>query len=433
MLDKRSKGILGKGSWVVLIEVAVLICSVVSRSVAQSPVSTAGTLYATSVSFPQLLGAFNLSTLTLSTTLLPAGTPVGIACGPDDGVYMALSGDPLLFGGPRQIVRFDRSLSLSSQTTILDFGFLPPTHPLFTSGGPQGPSFGPSKELFFNTTAPHTGVWRLPALGSVVPVPVIQPFITTPTLFFGFVGNATAFEAAPKLGFARNLLALDNAGGRIVRAAPDFAPMPPQPAVDFAIGLDHPSGIAVNSAGDIFVAESLSGLIKRFTFDGTPLPPFANLARFTDLSQIAFDANDNLYVGQGFTEGTLVITPAGVVSFLTGDFFTSLTFAVCPSVVISIMPPVISLGGNPTAKVTIVSGPSFDATKVIERASLTFGQTGNEASVISCAADGGTPPNLVCKFSPKLAFQVNDLMGFLRGRLRNGTWFQATAAVSVVP
>ena len=71
--------------------------------------------------------------------------------------------------------------------------------------------------------------------------------------------------------------------------------------------------------------------------------------------------------------------------------------------------------------VAILSTPNFNAPLEVDRASLTFGSTGNEHSLASCNRKG-TDVNgdgfrdLVCHFKTKLAnFKFGDVVGILKG------------------
>ncbi len=72
--------------------------------------------------------------------------------------------------------------------------------------------------------------------------------------------------------------------------------------------------------------------------------------------------------------------------------------------------------------VAILSGTDFDAPSRVDRRSLTFGRTGDETSLASCARRGEDVNrdgrrDLVCHFSaPKTGFRARDTEGILRGQ-----------------
>jgi sugar lactone lactonase YvrE len=90
-----------------------------------------------------------------------------------------------------------------------------------------------------------------------------------------------------------------------------------------------PAGVACDGQGNVYVADSRNDLIRKITstgevswFAGSGVPGTtdgpAATARFADPSDIAIDANGNLYVAdQGF-DRIRKITPAGMVSTLAG-------------------------------------------------------------------------------------------------------------------
>ncbi len=439
--EKLNKGI--TGNWYVVgFAVAVLTLTFIGSSVAQT--SNLGTLYV-DASSGGTLTAIDANTLTTIHTISIGVTPEGLTCGPDDGVYVTFSG---AFGGPRQIVRFSRDLS--SSTVVLDFASTPA---LASSGGPEGPSFGPTKELFFNTRAsqgfPHTGIWKLP---EPTPPPPPTPPVAAPVQlilpFAGFFGNGEGTAFAPSgrpvargrfQGFEHNLLAADSPNGRIVRWTFPFTP--PQPAVNFITGLSSPNGIAVNNAGNVFVANNSTGLITSFAPNGTSPSVFASLV---NPLKIAFDAAGNLYAAT-FSGPVLRITPSKITTTIANIPGEPNGVAVCPSVALEIKPASISLSRTGKIAVFILSGPSpsaapniFDAPNVVDLNALTFGETGNEASLLACDGpfdvNGDGLPDQGCLFDTKLTdLKVGDTMAMLRGRLLNGTWFEATAAVTVIP
>ena len=91
-----------------------------------------------------------------------------------------------------------------------------------------------------------------------------------------------------------------------------------------------PAGLAVNRAGDVFVADSGNHVIRRIaagtgevtTFAGDGVAGHANgtgtLARFNGPRGLAIDGSDNLYVADTGNHSIRKITPTGVVTVLAG-------------------------------------------------------------------------------------------------------------------
>ncbi len=97
---------------------------------------------------------------------------------------------------------------------------------------------------------------------------------------------------------------------------------------------------------------------------------------------------------------------------------------------------------NPKAKgqipVALLSSNNFDP-KAIDTASLTFGSTGNENSLVKCLPDAKDlnkdgRADLVCLFENQQAgFVPGDLEGTLRGKLNGGASFEGTSVLKTVP
>lgn len=96
---------------------------------------------------------------------------------------------------------------------------------------------------------------------------------------------------------------------------------------------------------------------------------------------------------------------------------------------------------NPTAKgsipVAVLSSPAFNALQVDQK-TLTFGHTGDEASLLRCDQEGVDVnrdglPDLLCHFdNVKAMFSTNDLEGHLKGKTNSGVAFEGKAYLKVV-
>jgi len=86
------------------------------------------------------------------------------------------------------------------------------------------------------------------------------------------------------------------------------------------------------------------------------------------------------------------------------------------------VPASINTQSRGTIPVAILSAANFDATALVDRASLTFGHSGSEHSLSFCNAGGGDVngdglPDLMCHFTTQLTgFQPGDTMGVLNGK-----------------
>lgn len=99
---------------------------------------------------------------------------------------------------------------------------------------------------------------------------------------------------------------------------------------------------------------------------------------------------------------------------------------------------------NPKSKgnlpVAILSTPAFDAPALVDRATLTFGRTGLEKSLLSvkrCVKEdvnGDGRPDLLCHFDTQAcAFQPGDTRGLLMGKTVKGRSLVGSDSVVVVP
>ncbi|NOT49921.1 MAG: hypothetical protein HOP10_01430 [Chitinophagaceae bacterium] len=99
-------------------------------------------------------------------------------------------------------------------------------------------------------------------------------------------------------------------------------------------GLSSPKGICIDKAGNIYVADSWNGKIRKISADGKTISTFAGKGRgeyepgaaaksasFGDLMTLAVDSKGNVYTPQTYGRGTCIvkITPAGTTSMFAGD------------------------------------------------------------------------------------------------------------------
>jgi hypothetical protein len=101
-------------------------------------------------------------------------------------------------------------------------------------------------------------------------------------------------------------------------------------------------------------------------------------------------------------------------------------------------PNSISLRNRGTIPVAVLSSSSFDAPTRVNRASLTFGRTGDEVSLAYCKpgaedvnADGLL--DLVCHFTIRLTgFQFGDNQGILKGQTVDGIPIEGANSVRIL-
>ena len=89
--------------------------------------------------------------------------------------------------------------------------------------------------------------------------------------------------------------------------------------------------------------------------------------------------------------------------------------------------------------VAILSKPGFDAPKMIDQASLTFGDDGNENSLAFCSplfidVNGDRLRDLICFFyTGKTGFLCGDTEGILMGKTKDGKPLEGSDSVKVMP
>lgn len=206
----------------------------------------------------------------------------GLVVGPDNLIYAAAPDN-------NRIIRIDQSGN--NFGVVYDQSTLPGAT---ACGGfpcppsPEGPSFSTAGKLFFNTRgtvsdAPlPNGVWDISfnALNNPgTPAQVIPPANGATD------GEGTAF------GQSDELLIVDRFNSTVLEST-----SPPATTTLISSGLARPIGIAVDTAGDIFVANNETGDIKRYSSTGSPLGTYVAFPEGNRPLYLHFDASDKLYV-----------------------------------------------------------------------------------------------------------------------------------------
>src|SRR5713101_7768618 len=227
------------------------------------------------------------TTAAILTVPIPTDTnnflPEVIVVGPDKRIYIC---DPALSKIHRvrqDGMQFETVYDMSTATS--------PNNP----GLPEGPSFKGS-DLYFNTASATggTGVWKIAGAAAVA----FGGSFNAPThvLTQAAAGEGTAFGTAGTT--SGQLLAVEKSTNRVLSCNPSSCTTP---TILIANGdtrvLDRPFGIAVNSAGDIFVANGGSiQNINHFGSDGTFIGTYASFSGKGFPVFLEFDALDRLYV-----------------------------------------------------------------------------------------------------------------------------------------
>ena len=89
------------------------------------------------------------------------------------------------------------------------------------------------------------------------------------------------------------------------------------PGTGTNVRLFAPQGVAVDSTGNVFIADTNNGVIREVNAAGT-ISTFATNANFSYLLQMTTDSSNNLYVADNGACVVWKITPAAVVSIVAG-------------------------------------------------------------------------------------------------------------------
>ncbi|MEJ2009062.1 MAG: PxKF domain-containing protein, partial [Acidobacteriota bacterium] len=216
----------------------------------------------------------------------PEGTmlPEGIAVGPDGKIWICDSVNS-------RILQINQD-GTDPQVVFTGGSDYPPE-------GAEGPSFDPAGDLFLNTRDDvgdgPTGVWYINAAVTFSPTATHAPAVgnllpTTDANVGAFYGEGTALD------LDGNLLVVDRSGNRVLRSSPPFNPTSSTADVLINTDLDEPIGIAVDSHGDIFVANNASHNIYRFDSSGNPLGVYYSFMQEDFPYYMQFDSSDRLYV-----------------------------------------------------------------------------------------------------------------------------------------
>ncbi|MBI3357746.1 MAG: hypothetical protein HY038_13440, partial [Nitrospirae bacterium] len=190
---------------------------------------------------------------------------------------------------------------------------------------PEGLAFDANSDLFVSA---ESGIYLIPG-GRPISRP--QQVISYK---FDLVGGLAFLTQGTYQG---DLVAVEEGKDVVVRFPRNAASSSFGGPVTFAkTGLDHPIGIAINSSGDVFVANFESSAILQFGPEGTSkgrLGASVDLRLFRPI-HIEFDGADNLFIaewgdlaGDGFVA---MVTPSSQLRFL-GSFVDAWGVALCPS------------------------------------------------------------------------------------------------------
>ncbi len=187
-------------------------------------------------------------------------------------------------------------------------------------------------------------------------------------------------------------------------------------------------------ANDVWTLSNANGL------GGTPawtqLTPNAGPTVRRSHSAVYHSANNRMIVFGGFT-GTGVIWANDTWVLSSGGLDPDPTVQILIEPGENPRPPTLEIEPGALFDVAILSSPTFNALTMVDRTSLTFGRTGNEASIAFCYdsdkdGEGVGMRALICRFSIQQAgFHPGDTIGVLMGRTVTGTPFRATDSIRI--
>ena len=215
------------------------------------------------------------------------------------------------------------NLSTNIITTFAgsSFGYDGDNHSLLTTmfDGPVEMLFDPSGNPIFDDA--YNGRVRKATAGIVN------------TIAGGFIGDGSAATAAALLfpealaiDKAGNFYIADYAGNRVRKVSAGKISTVAGTGVTGYSGdggsatsatLNAPQGVEVDSTGNVFIADTFNGVIRKVTTAGT-ISTFATNPNFNYLAEMGIDSANNLYVADNGACVVWKITPAAVVSIFAG-------------------------------------------------------------------------------------------------------------------
>ena len=182
-------------------------------------------------------------------------------------------------------------------------------------------------------------------------------------------GNASIIETNTEYGYTNILL---NVGG--------YADGTGRAAL-----FNYPTGVAVDSAGNVFVADQFNGMIRKVTPAGVVTTLAGSAGEFSEPTSVAVDSTGNVYVTDRIYLETLVwrVSAAGVVTLLENDDpLIQEEAAGCVAVDVS---------GNLYVAVSYRNAIVKGTPALMITTPLPYGTVGTVYNQ-TLTADGGTPP-----------------------------------------
>ena len=187
-------------------------------------------------------------------------------------------------------------------------------------------------------------------------------------------------------------------------------------------------GVFFNDTWVLSNADGTGGTPNWTQLSPTGTPPSARYGHTA-----VFNAANNRMVVFAGNDNSGFLNDVWVLSNASG----AIDIPVAIDIKAGVTPNNISLALDRDITVAILSTATFNAPAFVDRTSLTFGRTGNEASRTSCNAasrdvNGDSRMDLVCHFSVTAAgFQLGDTLGYLKGMTLVGNAIHGSDTVIV--
>ena len=157
------------------------------------------------------------------------------------------------------------------------------------------------------------------------------------------LGQATSSQLAHPVGVAvdaaGNLFIADQENNRVERVstsgvlsfvAGTGSPGAPTPGAALSSSLHNPQGVAVDPAGDVYIADTFNNVIEKVTPSGVlsivagtgsagaPTPGPATSSALSSPSDVAVDSAGNVYIADSGSYDVLRVAPSGTLSIVAG-------------------------------------------------------------------------------------------------------------------
>jgi hypothetical protein len=198
---------------------------------------------------------------------------------------------------------------------------------------------------------------------------------------------------------------------------------------------NSPTGVATYGSNRIIVADTGNNRIKMLDAQGNLIVEFAAP---NDGRSGAFNQPRGIAVDQ---DATIIVADTGnqrIVTILGAPLGSTDVIEVAIDIKPGSSSNPIKPNASGTIPVAILSSLDFDAPSVVDKASLTFGRTGDEHSLAFCAkhgedVNGDGLLDLVCHFKIRsAAFQAGDTQGILKGMTLDAMAIEGRDAVKIL-